>query len=159
MKQIGCIAITLYVKSTWKNIPDPRLVILVDVLSQADEAEMGRKISVVIFVHGVHVSLGMRLKNRDNVHILRMLNRPKECAALLGIVMEQVKLGLKMKVWEVGVAEVKNVQKILPHRSRNLKSWVKPRNGQFYNRPEKSKPVPILSAGSGNSRGDPAEGR
>jgi hypothetical protein len=98
VKQIRRIAITLYVTSMWKNVPDPRLAILVNALSQADKAEMGRKIPVIIFVHGVHVRLDMCLENCDDVHVLCMLDRPKECAALFGIVMEQAKLGLKTEV-------------------------------------------------------------
>jgi hypothetical protein len=126
MKKLRCIALdvvqwlrdkiignpkALHSTNTWKDITDTGLPVLVITLSQTHDAEMRREIAVIILVRGVHVCLDVCLKNGYNVNVLCMLDHPKEGAALLMIIVEEAKRGLKMVVQEIGAAEIENVKK------------------------------------------------
>jgi hypothetical protein len=116
-----------------KNVTDAGLPIFVNSLSQTHKAEMRGKISIVVFWHGVHVSFNVGLENCDNIHVIRMLDRPKKSTTLCTIVMEKAELGLETEIQKKGMAEVEDIQRIFPYRSQNLKSRVKPRNRQSQN--------------------------
>jgi hypothetical protein len=82
----------------------------------------------IVFVIRILESLHTCLEKSNNINIFRMLNHPKECAALLARIVEETNLSQNVEILEKGKAKIENVQDILPHQCQNMKGWVKARD-------------------------------
>ena len=96
-----------------EDFTDVGTTVLLNPLSQAHKTEMGREVAVIKLVLE---SLNTGLKQRDHIHVFRMLDCPKEGAALFARMVVETNLGLETKVQDVSMSNDKDVQEILPDR-------------------------------------------
>jgi hypothetical protein len=102
---------------------------------------MRRKIAVIVLID---VRLHMSLKDSDDINVFRIFHRTKERAALLAIVVVKANLSLKSEVEEMGIAEVKNIQVVLPKWSHHVERWVKSWNCEGHYLPQESIAIPVV---------------
>jgi hypothetical protein len=86
----------------------------------------------------------MSFKDGNNINVFRIFHQTKERAALLAIIVVKANLSLKSEVEEMGIAEVENIQVVVPKQSRHMERWVKSWNCKGHYLPQESIAIPVV---------------